>query len=913
MTLTEDDSLRLWGANTGRSWGKSIDRVSDADFSPDSRVVVTLGDDGTARVWKTDSGEPVGEPMPHPDKASSVKFLAGGNTVLTRSKSTARLWDAASGKPIGEPFPCVALAVSADRRVIFAGGENGAQLWDAATGKPIGNAIAPGKSVVSVAISPDGKTILTAAGGSGTIRLWDATTGRQHGESMDHSTGAPDTTDIEFIAQGKVLLIRTPDGELRLWDTTSGLRIGDLHNQKVRTALFSPDGKRIVTGIDDGIARLWDAATGRPLGEPMLHLREVSTVAFSSDGAIALTIDGDNTARLWCAATGKPIGEPIPKTFLFINDDGRLIPTYEVSQLLANPTGQKIAELMRRQGWFAGNPFHPDGKLLVTRGGERGQSVQLRAGDDAAPIGSAMPHPDQVRTATFSPDGKTVLTQTGHGTVRLWNPSLRPSMRHRGKAQTLNFSPDGKAVLLSTGDDDKRETIYQLLDASTDQPLGPPLVADYHRVRRFSPDHKTAILEVEDGEALGPTLRLWSMTKGTFLGEPIPNHKYAMTPSPEFQPDGKRVLIISYDDWTARLLDTTTGEPVGKPIQLPDDHAVVSLDLSPDAKTTLLTFDVSAQLWDLETGKPVGKPMLHEGLLFARFGPDGKTIWTLDARAFHLWDASTGAPIGEAIPRVQHARFSPDGRVVLTLDKDNRAQLRDARTGRPIGPPSQPGSSLPRHSPLVFFHPSAKAVWTIDTDDVARLWDTTTGLRIGEPMKLDGKISDATLRSDGKKILTSTEDGTVRVWDTATRQPDGKAFHHQGAIVSAAFGPDGKAILIHTKEGSVSLWDPATGYPIGGPLQRLSGVSDLAVRPDGQAIWTRCQDGTDQLWSVPAPLEGRVEQIDLWVQLTTNEQLDSEDGVRQLDAATWNQRRHDLERLGGPPRLIDPAATTPPP
>ena len=39
----------------------------------------------------------------------------------------------------------------------------------------------------------------------------------------------------------------------------------------MRSAQFSPDGKRIVTASQDNTARVWDAQTGQPLTEPMKH------------------------------------------------------------------------------------------------------------------------------------------------------------------------------------------------------------------------------------------------------------------------------------------------------------------------------------------------------------------------------------------------------------------------------------------------------------------------------------------------------------------------------------------------------------------------------------------------------------------------------------------------------------------
>ena len=71
------------------------------------------------------------------------------------------------------------------------------------------------------------------------------------------------------------------------------------HQDSVRTAAFSPDGKRIVTASEDKTGRVWDAETGREIASLNGHQDRVWTAAFSPDGKRIVTASSDKTARVW--------------------------------------------------------------------------------------------------------------------------------------------------------------------------------------------------------------------------------------------------------------------------------------------------------------------------------------------------------------------------------------------------------------------------------------------------------------------------------------------------------------------------------------------------------------------------------------------------------------------------------------
>ncbi|MDQ2695109.1 MAG: hypothetical protein M3Z21_06985, partial [Pseudomonadota bacterium] len=112
-------------------------------FSPNGHTVLTGSLDNTARLWCTDSGEPIGQPMRHDGWVLAVVFSPDGRTVLTCSHDhTVRLWRADTGQPLGQPLrhngPVQTVAFSPDGRTILTGSDdNTARLWRADSIQPL--------------------------------------------------------------------------------------------------------------------------------------------------------------------------------------------------------------------------------------------------------------------------------------------------------------------------------------------------------------------------------------------------------------------------------------------------------------------------------------------------------------------------------------------------------------------------------------------------------------------------------------------------------------------------------------------------------------------------------------------------------------------------------------------------------
>jgi WD40 repeat protein len=91
-------------------------------------------------------------------------------------------------------------------------------------------------------------------------------------------------------------------------------------------------------------------------------------------------------------------------------------------------------------------------------------------------------------------------------------------------------------------------------------------------------------------------------------------------------------------DNTARLWDTTTGEPAGPALQ--HRAGVFSVAFSPDGRSVLTASDDhTCRLWDAVTGEAVGPPLVHEQAVWAvAVDPAGKTFLTgSDDASARLW------------------------------------------------------------------------------------------------------------------------------------------------------------------------------------------------------------------------------------------------------------------------------------
>src|SRR5262249_32965609 len=215
-------------------------------------------------------------------------------------------------------------------------------------------------------------------------RLWDAATGKEIAPLQWPALEMAFVCTAEFSPDGSRTLTAGTGSMASgsvcfhppLWNATTGqLELSlktDGRGETQTAASLSPDGQWVISRADYRTPRLWSLANGKQVGMLRGHEQNVTFAAFSPDGQHLVTTSEDRTARLWTAPQD---ADSAPRHGRWLNLEGA--------------------------------DFSSDGRRLVGVLRWQEDNDRVRVWDTATgqELARLEGHPQEVRTAVFSPDG----------------------------------------------------------------------------------------------------------------------------------------------------------------------------------------------------------------------------------------------------------------------------------------------------------------------------------------------------------------------------------------------------------------------------------------------------------------------------------------------------------------------------
>jgi WD40 repeat protein len=402
-----DTTVKLMDLNTSqvvKTFPGHRGRTNKVRFTPNNNFIVSAGHDRLIKIWEVKTGSLINTLGNVADAVMDVDFSSDGKTFATASDNP-RTWDLTTASMSqffqGHRDLVSSVVFANDSQLITSSFDKTLKKWDLATGSINKNFRGHTNRITEISLSGTGKYVasITASGPEldavsfnlssfdkkHSAKIWDPTTGRSLKTFQGRSSVAI-SPDEKYIA--------CPAGG---YDEQDGLE----NTKGFKIEMFSmPNGQSLGS---------WPSK-----GSP-------SVLAFSPDSR--LLVEGSNGVRVWKIENGTPV----------ILYDWSL-------------QGQSGGAELQVDAWYwvTAVAFSKDNKLLAVA---ENATIKLYDLTTGKVIQTLVGHFDNVRTLSFSPDGKFLLSGSIDTQLKVWNLQTGKTVANfislKGSREFVVYTPDG--------------------------------------------------------------------------------------------------------------------------------------------------------------------------------------------------------------------------------------------------------------------------------------------------------------------------------------------------------------------------------------------------------------------------------------------------------------------------------------
>ena len=608
-----------------------------------------------------------------------------------------------------------------------------------------------GQSVLSVALSPDDRT-LVAGDDAGRVVFFDTLTRQrldivQSGGSRSADPDDAGVYGMAYSPTGRRLAIAhgpAAHAEVSLLDPRTRRVVGraEIPDERAVVRLrYADDGRTLgIVMHRSGTQRTElvrvDGATGRRLGPPVdLGRGSLSASSRFANSLVSLTADGRKVVD--------PRGD---ETLVRRADSGRV-----VQRLGAGFPGATASAIA------------PDDRALVV--GDAAGALQLLDLESGTLRGVSGPRGAAVELVAFSPDGGSLVAGDIEGDISFVDVARAEVVEeltgHAGSLRAFASSPESASLYSGSLDG----TVY-VWDLDGGRRLGRLFRAGSgHNVNNpryaLSGDGRLVAYGQDDGSI--------SFTDAREL---LPRGEFQLNPGRERRVLGmtfvphSRLLVAADEEGFLSLVDTRRNAKRALWRIRAHDGPIWTPGVSADGRLLVTGGrDGTVRLWSLPDGRPLDPPLTFDDFVAdAQLSPDGRSIAVALSTRLEIWDVRSRRRLHtlNLLGGVHTARYSPDGGL-LAVANDTGAQVLSTASWRPVT------RTFAGHA---------------------------------------GGILWAAISRDNRTLATSSSDGTVRLWDIASEQAMGAPLPGlAGHAVTGLLTPRGDAVIAGYDTGQAYRWD----------------------------------------------------------------------------------------------------------
>jgi WD40 repeat protein len=378
------------------------DVVRCVDWSPDSKFLVTGGNDNTVKTWDGSTGQEIATLRGHTDQVNDVKWCPDGRQLATVGNGTVKVWNVP--EPIRQPTAEFALGSgmmirglvwNEDAAALAAGGTAGVKILDASSGIVLSN------------IGPE-----------------QAANWSQFSPTFDWSPASH-----TIAVQRSRTIVLFDDRTLQETHVLTPLE------DAIRSVALSPDGLRAATSSwnepaleDEAILQIYSVATGEEQLVTGLHADVFGSLRWSPDGA-QLAAAGWNRCVIIDSTSGQLLSSYLGDGWGWAHsiawnpagDRLALACMDRTLRIVDAVAGRELAVLPGHTGAVFSVCWSPDGSRIASGGEDR--MVRIWEPEAGAMLLAIHGHETHVNAVTWSPDGLQLASADRGGVVRVWDAS----------------------------------------------------------------------------------------------------------------------------------------------------------------------------------------------------------------------------------------------------------------------------------------------------------------------------------------------------------------------------------------------------------------------------------------------------------------------------------------------------------